>query len=726
MRRSLPPQWWIDAGLLLLLSLFAIAVTVAYISQEHNFHWWIDWHQRTIGLADLVRRSPLAAWQQLQASLAWERNQLFTLPLLPFVWLSQSRLAYEIGLTLVYLVPFSLAMGAIATCLIPTQPRTVFWSTAWLTLLIPVNWIPTFLGIPDTGGALLMALATWVYLQDPGLKQRWRIPLIGGLLAIAILLRRHFTYGVLAFLGALILQTLGEFSFQLTKNPREAGRNLIGWLGRVGLITLTVGAVLAGVAWQFTYTAITRNYSSLYASWSLPLGDMVERYIYFYGWGTWAIVLIGFAIGLHTRVLSPTAARFIGLSGVLALLGWVVKLRYGNVFYALHVTPLVIAGLVAFLWTIRLTLSLNIRRFISIAVGCYLVSNFLLGLMPLQFSHPEQFGFALNMPPLVRTDYNEVVRLVNYLRQLTPGKTVSAPIYVVGSQRLELNSGLLRAAEQTLYKPEERLLQVLAVPQFDSQDYYPLQPLMQAKYVVLPDRLHFYSGKVTQYPVAGEWVLPQEQDVAKVVFTAFTERWEIAQDFTPLPQQFSLQHGLKVKVYERSRLTSIATAIRTLQQMQQQIGTRPGGQLDWLSLSSDSFQTAIVQNLDHTYQLVVFADPLLSAVKPQLGEQASSVPNPVSFLYIGARSSRSQIEGTLTLFDGACSQVSLKLSTFDQTGKMVDSVRLADTATSSVKFAHPLSISANDFLLLNVVRSNQSRDGASYCTADLNNVSVHP
>jgi hypothetical protein len=728
LRRSLPHRWWVDAGLLLLLLLFAVTVTVLYISQERNFHWWIDWYHRTTNIVDLLQSSPIAAWQQLRSSLASERNQLFTLPLVPFLLIfGQSHLVYEIALTLVYLVPFSLVMGAIATQLILYKPRPVFWSTAWLTLLIPVNWIPTFLGIPDTGGALFIALATWVYVQDVRLKQRWRVPTIGILLAIAVLLRRHFTYGVVAFLGALTLQMLLDFGQQLYKNAGFAWRNLISWFVRLGLIALTVMATLSIVAWEFTYAAITRNYGSLYASWSLPLTDMVERYLHFYGWFTWAIVLLGFVVGTVTQTIVPSIARFIGLVGGIALFEWVVKLRYGNVFYSLHITPLVITGLAAFFWTVRLTVGQKIRHFILGSCFVYCISNLLFGLMPPQqlgLTQLERFGFALNMPPLVRTDYNEITRLVDYLRQLAPSKVVDNPIYVVGTQRLQLNSAVLRAAENILYGKEESVLQVLTVPQFDSQDDYPLHLLLAAKYIVLPNALMTYPGQVTQVPVAGEWVLPQEQDLVKVVFAAFTQNWEIAQDFKPLPVQFALEDGVTVSVYERIRPTSIATAIRTFQHMQQQIGDRPGGQLDWLSLSADYLQTAIRQNQDGTYRLIVFADPLLSPAKPQLGAQTSMQENSASFLYVGQQSIQSIVKGWLTLWDETCISASVEVSTYDSTGNKTSSTALVQTSDEAIDFSYVLSSQKSDYLILSLLRPANSADGTSYCTVDINNLLI--
>ncbi|HEY9667192.1 MAG TPA: hypothetical protein V6C91_10330 [Coleofasciculaceae cyanobacterium] len=621
----------IDAGFLVLQALLIVTITFLYISSEQNFHWWIDWYERTLEVVNALRESPLKAMQLVGQSLAGERNRLFTLPLIPFILVfGSSRLVYEIALALVYLLPFALVMGAIATQLIPVHTRTVFWFTSFLTLLLPVSWISTFMGIPDTGGAALIGLATFVYLQDGRrgkvyhpLRQWWRIPLIGVLIGLAILLRRHFVYGGLAFLSALSLQSVLFFIAEVRQQPfkdaiaRQAslrkpialrwGKALLNLLLRnvqVSLIGAATLVTLFLVAPQFTYAALFNDYRAFYISWSLPFSDITNLYASFYGWGTWLIVAIGFSASLFIRALALPTLSVMGFSGVLSLIVWLVILRYGNVFYSLHVTPLVVIGLVAFIWTTWVSLRGKKRAFMLGVVGCYLVVNLGIGLAPIggmsRLFHPL---FALNMPPLVRTDYDEVVRLVNYLRLLTPNEE---PIFIVGYQRLQLTSTMVKAVERVLYPSQKRFLNVLRTPEVDSRDSYPLEPLLEAQYVVIPSQLPNYSSDPTQLPAVGEWLLTQEHDVVNVVFDAFTQNWDFAQDFKRLPMQFTFENGVKVSIYERIRPTSLATAVRTLNAMQWQLGTRPGSQQNWIVLSQWLHNTSVRQNSDYTYRLVSF------------------------------------------------------------------------------------------------------------------------
>lgn len=169
------------------------------------------------------------------------------------------------------------------------------------------------------------------------------------------------------------------------------------------------------------------------------------------------------AFGCHCGpYCSVTGPQLLESLGSFSLFIWLVFLRYGNVFYSLHVTPLVVVGLVALIWTIWVRLSGIVRTLMLSGVCCYLVANLAIALTPLgQVEGVFRPLFALNMPPLVHTDADEVVRLIHTLRQLAPNRE---PIYVVGNQRLQLDSNLIKSAEWLLYR-QRRILNILGTPQ---------------------------------------------------------------------------------------------------------------------------------------------------------------------------------------------------------------------------------------------------------------------
>lgn len=803
----------VNAIFLALLALIIVIITSLYISSERNFHWWVDWYYPTIRIAEAFRDSPPEAIQLVQQTLVQERNRLYVLPLVPFILLfGSSRLVYEISLALVYLLPLPLVMGAIATQLIPAHKQTVFWSTALLTLLIPVNWIPTFMGIPDTGGAVLIGLAAFIYLQDVRLKQWWRVPLIGLLIGLSVLLRRHFVYGGAALLGAVALQGLMFFAAEVRKVPRKdttlshgvtqtiaasfgaaslalarrgafaskrfrrnqelversreanlprqrsmpvtarsaglsadslslrvkrntslrdsfgfvvlgANTNPIAWrnlllLGvQLGAISATALATLYLVAPQFTYAALTVNYRTFYKSWSLPFYDIANLYANFYGWATWLMVGIGFLWVILTRSVPLPAVRFMGFFGVLSLIAWLVVLRYANVFYALHITPIVVIGLVAFIWTIWIKLRGKVRAIALSAIGCYLVSNLVFGLAPIgKFDSFFRPLFALNIPPLVRTDYDEVGRLVKYLLELAPNEE---PIFVVGYQRLQLDSSVIKIAELILYERDRRTLNVLPTPKVDSRDEYPIEPLLQAQYVVVPNPLPRYPGDATKVPAIGEWLPDQEVDVVNVVFDAFTQNWEFAQDFKRLPVNFTLEKGAVVNIYKRIRPTSLSTAVRTLHAMQQRIGERPGSQMDWIILSKPLKNYSVSHHQHNTYRLVA---------EDEQQDSASTSPdrtkNPASsFLYLGSLPEKAEVTGAITYLDKPCVSSSLRLTMFNSEGQIISSTAAKYSPQDSSNFRVPISGKNSAYLLLDVLTYDKN-DAVNFCTLEITSLAV--
>jgi len=714
----LPRKFLIDGFFLFLVVLVTVAVTSIYVSSEHTFYWWdyAGYNTATVNTANLFRDSPDRAWREVIESLSKEKNLLISLPLVPFILLfGESRLIYILSVSLIYVLPFRLLLGAISAKLIPAYSRRVFWCTVLLSLLIPMSWIPTLRGYLDTGGCVFVALAILVYLQDVKLKSWWKIPLIGFLLAAAILLRRHFAYSAIAFLGAATLQAFIEFIVLIYRRKTALSsskdkdmavpfpyRCLFESAVKLGLIPVTSLTILMLLAGDFTRSALTVDYRNLYVAWSLPVNDILTRYADFYGLGTWLLVLIGFSAGILTRILVPAAAIFVSLFGVFSLIEWLLVLRYGYLHYTIHITPIALLGLSTFFWTTWLTLKGKVRYFMLGAAGLYLVLNAAVGLIPLKIDLSRLF--MANFPPLVRSDYDEVVKLVEFLRKLAPNEE---PIYIVGASN-NFNANILRQANRKLNPPEGWWkLNTIGRPQIDSRDTYPLPELLQSQYAVV-------AVPFQQVLPTDEQVLrSHEQDVVKVVYDAFTQNWEIARDFQLLPEQFKLENGVTVSVYRRVRPTDTATAVRTLDAMQRQIVDRPGTQLDWISLHQSIYTSAnysVSQESDNLYNIVTH--PIKNSKKLD-----------TSFLYLGSISDKAKITGKLNLRNKQCPGIALRLTLWDKQGKLVDSAEMAYSQKSAIGL-NLLVEGKNPIYLLLEVLSSSKQDLTNQCQLEINNLAV--
>lgn len=669
----------INAGLFTLLALLTISLPFIYVSSERYFHHYdlAMYQNMASDMAVSFRGSPLSAIYGVRASIEWSYNQIFTIPLLPFILIfGDSRLVYVTSVALVYMLPFALMSGAIATQLIPSHQGAVFWSTALITLLTPMAWAPTLLGWPDVGAALLIVFAIWLYLQDMTLRHGWRIVLIGWFIGGAVLFRRHFAYGGIAFFTSIGLQALIAFASQLREEPRQAIRVLWKRVVRICLTGAVSFITIAIVSSSFLYNLLTHD-SSVHASYVLPIDQNLSFYASQYGWASWVLAIVGFAAGIRTRLLVPPVAIFMLLFGSFSLVQWIFTVRQLGTQYTLHFTLFVVLGLTAVGWIAWITLRGRVRALVVSAAVLCLVFNTVIGLTPadmLEGSRSRPF-FSANYRPQVRSDYDEIVRLIFYLRSLAPHQE---PIYVAASSR-HLNWDLLRTAERTLFGRGETVLNILEIPEVDSYQFYaqPLETLLQAQYVLVAT------------PFQHHLRLEKQQDVVKVVFVAFTENWEIARDFIGLPVQFQLANGIVVNVYKRTRATSLGTALRTLEAMKTFVGTPlPDRQIDWINLSQ-RFSASIRKNRDHTYS--IWIGP---------GNRGSGPTE--SFLYLGMLPEHVKIAGKSTFNDDRCSGVVLRFSMINAQYRIIDSVKIERRLADVTDFALTLQAEDATYLLLTI------------------------
>ncbi len=646
----------IDSIILLTIVFIIIAVTSIYVSTEHTIYWWdfVGYQNAANNLTNLFRASPQTAIDDILGSLFQQKNYLITLPFIPLLYiLGNERIVYILSINLLYLLPFSLLLGAIATKLIPLHSRWVFWSTVVIALLIPMTWSPNLRGYPDTGATLFILLAILIYLQNIRLTSWWQIPIVGLCLGISIVLRRHFAYSAIAFLCAISFQAIINF-LTTFKSSNTSLKKLLDTAIKVSLISLTCFLTISILAWGFLQNSITEDYRTLYAAWSLSIPDIFWRYACFYGLITVLLVAIGFSVGILTKTLVKSSAIFILLFGTFSLVEWLVILRYGNIHYSLHLTPIVVLGLAAFIWITIHIFSGKTRLIILSMAGIYLLINLVFGLTAIgKFNNSLRPLFATNFSPLVRDDYDEVLRLTDYLNKLAANQEL---VYVAASSN-QFSANLLRNANRIINPESWSQLKAISKPHIDSRDTYPLPELVEAEYVV-------FAHPFQKVLLTDEQVLkPGQQDLIKFVYDAFAQNLPIAQDFQKLPTEFVLDGGITVSFYQRIRPTSVATAVQTLSAMQKQILQHPGRQLDWMSLNQSPYITynysAVSQVSDNGYKLMT--DP--SDVTKQISKY---------FIYLGQLSSKAKITGKLKFINPECEGLSFKFSMLDELGNLID------------------------------------------------------
>jgi hypothetical protein len=713
-------------GLLLILFAIATAITIAYVSQERTFYSWdyARYANRVGILTDTLLTDPLKAVLSVVNSLGDDYSLLPILPILPFtLLLGNSRLIFITALVLAYGVPFCLLMGKIATQVIRRgKTSTLFWTTTFLTMLLPPLWFPIFRGYPDLGGMSLVLWGITLYWKDNTLQKRGQILQIAGVLAVAVYFRRHFAYSIRAFILAIVLYSLAIALPTLWQQTSSKLPALLKFLSRV--VRLVAYFVIFAI--PIFVKTLFLNYRQLYAAYEV---SPLENFQYFgqtFGWPLWGMAIVGYGIGLRKQRFEPSRGLFFLLFSVISILQWFISSKQIGPHYTTHFLPLIVLGISALMAEILRTSHILPKVGLLCTQVALLGVNLILALVP-HSTAPFRGLFVANEAPLVRKDYQTFSRLVGFLRD----KTLNGESIYIASSSYGLNSSNVLNAEQQLYGSGR--LSIFKTSDVDTRDYYPLNALLTAHYVVVANPPQFHLAA-------------KEQDLVRVVVDAFNEKWAFTQAFQRLPVQFQLDDGVTVEVYQRISKTSEQNIVQALQRILKQVSDRPGREPYWLTLNSVLAATEIQnkypaalketqvgqlsQNQPQRYQEHRYSDiqkdPLINTV------HISGIPvgQPQSFLYFGAIPQKVQLTGTMNRSKcKGLTTIMLRLSALRADGSTLQEKQINLDLDKSKNLDLPLPASGATYLRLKVFApsfASQNAGQSEACRISLNHLALKP
>jgi hypothetical protein len=294
--------------LFLLIGLITI-ITFTYISNEKTFYPWdyANYSDKLERLNDKWTISPLKVAERVIDSLGNDYTDVPSLFVLPFrLLLGSSRFAFILGLAFVYLLSFSLMMGYLAIHLIAAPNLYVFWSTAFLTVLIPTVWVPILRGYPDIGSVAIIAFAMTIHWKDFRLKHTKTVLLIAGLISASVFFRRHFAYSFRAYFFAIIADIIWFYLSSFNKNR-------LSYILKLSLIQskriIFFALMFVVFSPVLVFKSIFINYRLLYASYEVSILDSLSYYSASYGLLIWILAGLGFWMG-WSKFKSLRKARF--------------------------------------------------------------------------------------------------------------------------------------------------------------------------------------------------------------------------------------------------------------------------------------------------------------------------------------------------------------------------------------------------------------------------------
>jgi len=527
---------WLGGG----LAMAAVLAFVAwYASAERSIPFWdqAGYWLKTLAIAERLPHDPLGTLATVLRTIRRDDyNQLVALPLAPAVLLlGEGRLVYVLAIAVLYGVAAAVSIASFTerAFLRPLGALPVGVALAVASIVVaPRLWLPVLIGLPDVAGCILVPLVWWALREPLDEIPPRRLAAVAAALALLVLLRRWYAYGVLALLLALAAeQVLRQGLGARARVPLATG------LRRVALLAGGALLVVVLVSGARALAMIGTDYRQIYAACrgSSPLVDAARALPRDFGWLRIALAAIGAVIVLRHPATRP-------LGRLLLVQTLLVVVLFGRTQgFAAHHEYLVLPQLAA-LGAVAVATLAGVRaagRVVAPALLVLLAIDFAVQLVPgVQASlGPAALAFGrVAHPPVVRADLDEVGRLVRTVDALT--RAGHERVYVLSSSQL-LNEEVLANAHLVDPSLPDLRDRILPVSHVDARDGFPWA-LAQAGVVV------------TSEPT-GYHLRPADQRVIGVPADALRAGRGLGAAFVRRPETFALEDGSVVLLYGRLR-----------------------------------------------------------------------------------------------------------------------------------------------------------------------------
>jgi len=527
--------------LLVLLALLANLFLYQFYRQERYIYFW-DWsayQSHFIFMVGKLRLGIIPALGALLYSIAFtEYSLLAPLMISPLgLIFGTGRTVFLFSILNVFALPAAFLIGMVFARLTGATGKKKWLSVLIpmaITLLTPQFWIPLLLGFFDVA-TLIGIVCIWLILSSDQEKRTWQKAAgVGLLLTLLIFTRRWFGYWSFCFFPAIFLQWL-YCKIKKQKPFWELKIIIVCGLISAGFL-LIFGAPIAK-------QMLTDNYASMFSAFKggNSTWQVILQAAYHYGWLALLFAVAGFFWALKDFKVRPVA-QIIGLQTLITLLLFArVQLIDLHHHYQFMVAIILFESLFIFyLW------SSKIRRlwkvFLSFLFVVILLLNFLQALVPqFKFSfRPLHLMAAAQHYPLIRNDQSQIAALVAYLNQIMPQ---GSQLYV-DSSSLILNDDVIRNSCRYLNLPQTRICNnIIFASNVDLRDGLPRQ-LPNADFILVPSPAQTHLRPIDQRVI---WILANQ----------LMDKNSLGSAYTVLPEQFTLDGGVNVKVLKRTKpLTS--------------------------------------------------------------------------------------------------------------------------------------------------------------------------
>ncbi|RUL87791.1 hypothetical protein [Tautonia sociabilis] len=527
--------------------------------------WW-EWSRQYMSLqSQSFWRSIGEVFETIRTK---DQNLLAAVPLGTWMRLAgESRLSYELAVTNIY-------GGA---CLLGLMILVRgFWSEResaragwWLELvpaaallLLPAFWVPILRGYPEAGGMAMALVVLWLYFSSTDRRSYHPAYFaIGVLLAGLFIFRRWYAYWVVAFLAISALDRAVLAVMDLRRNGFD-WRRLARLTLPVPVMGLVAFAVLAGLAMPMVRRVLETDFADIYSAYNRGGGLIGNLTLSFRPFG-WLPTLLGVASLLYLAAGRSTRrmSLFVGAQAVL-----IVALFFRIQFLMMHQLYMLLPGYL-------LVCCVAATRIAGLLPNRTLRAGWLGGLLAigLTVSVPTYCGAARPLiepiagllpercQPLVRHDLDAFIRLNSAIEEHLAG--TDGKVYVLASS-ISISADHLIHAGPSLRMPFPSANRVIGRWCIvDKTNSFPRE-LLQADLVVVASPIQYHLD-------------PSDQRIVGIPARHFLEGTGIARAFERLPETFTIEQGIEVYLFKKTRPIEPSEVAELSDQLREAYPDRP-------------------------------------------------------------------------------------------------------------------------------------------------------
>ncbi|QEL14282.1 hypothetical protein [Limnoglobus roseus] len=541
------------------IALFAAATAAFagwYVAQERLVYFADGMYQWTLAAdwSDRLARTPADAWRAFRVSVQHGGYTLLpgALPGLAMALLGDARAVFVGAVAALYLTAtYAAAIGFVRRT--TGDARFLGPLAAVFLFSMPLAWIPILQGYPDIGGVPLAVLSLWLTAGRPREELRW--PHLFGTAAVLvtmILFRRWYSFWAVGLMATTLLDgALAAAVCLFARKPKEAWQAVRPGGVLAGLFPV----ILAAVAWPVMPGMVGANYAQMLSGYRSADPFAARLWITLQEIGVGYVLLSGVATAylVVTGMARRPVLFLLGVTAVMVPLFYRMQDPNRHHQYlalpALLLPPLMAASRV--LATLPRWLAVSVMAAVTMAGAINLLGAVDAGWDAVR-KRFAPLTATYQYSPVVRSDLAEFQRLLDFV---TTHTAQTSKGFAVLSSSEHLHASMFQSAARSLGTPFPAAAVQVPTQEVDHVHGFPVG-LFRAELVIVADPPQVHLS-------------PAEQQTIVLPARLLRDHEGLGRAFERLPERFTLQNGVTVTPYRRTRPLSADEFANFCEQLRQ-------------------------------------------------------------------------------------------------------------------------------------------------------------